>query len=67
MNLRRFRFSRGVRPFMLVFRLRNVRKVFAACALSLRRSLIVFYIIGFGVVIYGFLGFFLMNDVVNEK
>ena len=64
-NLRRFRFSRGLRPFMLVFRLRNVRKVFAACVLSLRRSLMVFYIISFGIVIYGFLGFFLMNDVVR--
>ena len=34
--------------------------------MSLRRSLMVFYIISFCIMMYGFLGFFLLSDVVDH-
>lgn len=55
-----YRFSRGLRPFMLIFRLRNVRKVFAACASTLRRALLIYTLIGFLTTLFGFVGYSLM-------
>ena len=59
-----YRFSRGFRPFMLIFRLRNLRKVFAACLSTVKRALLIFCLIGFLVITFGCVGFALMNDLV---
>jgi hypothetical protein len=61
-----YRFSRGMRPFMLVFRLRNLRKVFAACLSTMRRAAIIFFLVAFLILLFGFVGHALMGEVVSN-
>ena len=62
-----FRFSRGLRPFLLIFRLRNLRKVFAACVTTIGRAALIFCVIAFVVVLFGFVGYAIMNDLVTGE
>jgi Ion transport protein len=61
-----YRFSRGMRPFMLVFRLRNLRKVFAACLSTMKRAAIIFFLVVFLILLFGFVGHALMGSVVPD-
>lgn len=62
-----FRFSRGLRPFMLIFRLRNLRKVFAACVSTIKRALLIFALIGFLILMFGFVGYSILCDTSESK
>lgn len=65
LDFRIFRFSRCTRPFMIIFRLRNLRKVLAAFFSTLRRAVVVYVLIAFLILGFGFVGFALLNNTVH--
>lgn len=57
---------RGMRPFLFITRLRNVRVIFASCLRAFRKVLVVLLLLGCLVCFWGLMGYLLFSDYSSE-